>query len=193
MLYMKNKPVLIGISGGSASGKSTLSRMISERLENYKSEIINADKYYKRDDMPQMISPLTGVPGLDWNTPAAIDIDAMLAYLNEKLADASYDFIIIEGAFIFCYEKLHEMCDLKIFIDLDSDIRMYRRIKRNMAVRGLSLEEIGDYFTEYAKFSEQKYSLTTKVFADIVVNGHNFDKLALDMLVMYIISKKDQL
>lgn len=181
-----DKPFLLGISGGSASGKSTLSKMIKDTLSDYNVEIINADTYYKRDNMPLMKSPLTGIDGLDWNTPNAVDFDAMYNYFKEKMDDCSLDILIIEGAFIFCYETLRDILDLKIYIDLDSDIRMYRRIKRNMEVRGLSLEEIADYYTEYAKFSEQKNTLTSKIYADIVFNGHNYQDKAFNILIKYL-------
>lgn len=188
MIFLGNrKPFLIGISGGSASGKSTLSKMIADHLNGHNVEIINADKYYKKE-LPQMKSPLTGIENNDWNTPAAIDFVSMLDYFNEKSNDPTLDAVIIEGAFIFCYEELRDILNLKIYIDLDSDIRMYRRIKRNMEVRGLTLEEIADYYTEYAKFSEQKNSLTTKIYADIVLNGNNFQNLALDMIMLYIMN-----
>lgn len=191
---MNKKTFVLGISGGSASGKSTLSKLIYDRLtannKNCQCEIINSDKYYKKH-LPQMISPLTGVSGDDWNSPESIDFDLMYDYLNNKIKENILNFIIIEGAFIFCYEQLRKMLDLAVYVDLDSDIRMYRRIKRNMAVRGLTLEQVADYYTEYAKFSEQKNSLTSKIYADIIVNGNNFQKLALDMLVMYIESRTD--
>ena len=177
---------LLGISGGSASGKSTLSKMIADKFSQSKVEIINADTYYKRDNMPQMKSPLTGIYGPDWNTPDAVDFDAMFGHFIERSKDNELDILIIEGAFIFCYEKLRDVLDLKIYIDLDSDIRMYRRIKRNMEVRGLSLEEIADYYTEYAKFSEQKNTLTSKIYADIVFNGNNYHNKAFDILINYL-------
>lgn len=180
------KPLLVGISGGSASGKSTLSLMIKDKFDKHNVEVINADKYYKRDNMPLMKSPLTGIDGLDWNTPDAIDFDTMFNDFKEKSRDNSIDILIIEGAFIFCYEILRDFLDLKIYLDLDSDIRMYRRIKRNMEVRGLSLEEIADYYTEYAKFSEQKNTLNSKIYADIIFNGHNYQGKAFDILNEYL-------
>ena len=179
-------PFLLGVSGGSASGKSTLCAMIKEKMSECNIEIINADKYYKRDNMPQMKSPLTGIEGPDWNTPIAVDFDAMFGYFTERSKDPELDILIIEGAFIFCYETLRDALDLKVYIDLDSDIRMYRRIKRNMEVRGLSLEEIADYYTEYAKFSEQKNTLTSKIYADIIFNGNNYQHKAFDILIKYL-------
>ena len=160
--------------------------MITEKFSQCKTEIINADKYYKRDNMPQMKSPLTGIEGPDWNTPIAVDFDAMFGYFTERSQDPELDILIIEGAFIFCYETLRNALNLKVYIDLDSDIRMYRRIKRNMEVRGLSLEEIADYYTEYAKFSEQKNTLTSKIYADIVFNGNNYQHKAFDILIKYL-------
>jgi len=180
------RPFLIGISGGSASGKSTLSKMIADKFNKNNVEIINADTYYKRNNMPLMKSPLTGIEGPDWNTPDAVDFDAMFGDFTERSNDKKLDILIIEGAFIFCYEKLRDVLDLKIYLDLDSDIRMYRRIKRNMEVRGLSLEEIADYYTEYAKFSEQKNTLTSKIYADIIFNGNNYHGKAFDILINYL-------
>jgi len=182
------KPILILTGGGSASGKSTFCQALTERMKGLRTLTICSDKYFKRGHMPKMTSPLTGIEGDDFNTPEAVDIDGLTAEINEIMSGGSCDVLLVEGVTVLCFEELRNIADLKIFVDLDTNIRMYRRIKRNMAVRGLTLEEVADYFTEYAVFSEAKHSLNTKIYADIIINGASFDK-AVDMAAMYIESK----
>ncbi len=78
------------------------------------------------------------------------------------------------------------MEDLKIYIDLDPEIRMYRRIKRNMAAGRGTMDEIADFYLKSAKYSETKYFLPTKLEADMVLNGHNFQGKGKDIVETYV-------
>ncbi len=187
---MLHDTLTVGVAGGSASGKSTLCEKLTEKLGTMRCCTIHADTFFRRGHMPQMVSPVTGKTGDDFNTPEAVDYDALIASLTEKAGSGAFDVIFVDGVTVFCHERLRGLFDLRLFVDLDTNIRMYRRIKRNMAVRGLTLEEVADYFTEYAVFSEMSHALPTKIYADVIVNGASFEKMT-DMLALYIPALKE--
>ena len=190
MCSMVRDTLVVGVAGGSASGKSTLCEQLTEKLGSMRCCTVHADTFFKRGNMPQMISPVTGKTGDDFNTPEAVDYDALLASLIERAESGSFDVIFVDGVTVFCHDALREQFDLKLFVDLDTNIRMYRRIKRNMAVRGLTLEQVADYFTEFAVFSEMRHALPTKIYADVIVNGASFDKMT-DMLALWLPTLKE--
>jgi uridine kinase len=183
------KPITIGIGGGSASGKSTYAKNLAATLGEYNVARVKMDDYYK-EPLPQMVSPVTQETNVDYNHPDAVDYTLALQRVFE-LQSLNVDIIIIEGAFVFCYDEIREICDLKIFIDLDTDARMYRRVKRNTD-HFKNHEKLGDfnyqaeYYLNYAKHREQKYALTTKVFADIILNGYKLNKHAIDVVVAWV-------
>ncbi len=165
-----SKPLVLGIAGGSGSGKSTFAAALVERLRPLKTAVISTDGFFKRP-LPTMISPVSGKTYDDWNSPDAIDIDRLLEAVDGLLvSDASV--VIIEGLSVFCFNALLKLMDLKVFIDLPSDERMYRRIRRNMKMWNVSMEEVADYYLEAAKFAEEKHFLPTRVKADMIVNGY---------------------
>ena len=132
-----------------------------------------------------MISPLTQREYDDWNSMDSVDYGAVLEALD-KAMETSAKVIIIEGVNIFSCNELRKMLQLKIFIDTNIELRLYRRIKRNMREFNMQMDEIATYFIESAKFQEDKYSIPTKVYADIIFNGaKNFD-IPLCFLDLYI-------
>lgn len=164
------RTVKIGIAGASGSGKTTLASALERALTQAGEPVtvIHADTFYKREGVfPQMRSPLTGELMPDWNTPDAIRIEA-LEEAFDKACEAG-GIVIIEGAFLFCFESIREKLDLRVFTDAPIETRIYRRIHRNMA-NGLELEEIADYYLQAARFSEKKNTLNTIHTADFVVN-----------------------
>lgn len=170
-----SKPLVLGIAGGSGSGKSTFATALTQRLQPLKTAAISTDGFFKRP-LPTMVSPATGKTYEDWNSPDAIDVDRLMEAVNGLLAGDA-DVVIIEGLSVFCFDELLRLMDLKVFIDLPSDERMYRRIKRNMQMWGVSMEEVADYYLEAAKFAEEKHFLPTRIKADMIVNGYvSYDK-----------------
>ncbi len=170
-----SRPLVLGIAGGSGSGKSTFAAALVERLQPLKTAVISTDGFFKRP-LPTMVSPVSGKTYDDWNSPDAIDIDRLMASVD-GLISGDADVVIIEGLSVFCFDALLRLMHLKVFIDLPSDERMYRRIKRNMQMWGISMEEVADYYLEAAKFAEEQHFLPTRVKADIIVNGYaDYDK-----------------
>jgi len=185
------KPLTIGVSGGTASGKSTFSRTLESRLSEYKVKRIKMDDYYYRPP-PPVVSPITQESRPDFNSPGAADYEKPLNLIKTIQADCSFDVIIAEGVFLFCYDEMRPLFDLKIFIDLDADTRMYRRIRRNTDNFTLppegerSIESNFEYYLHFAKFQEKKFSLPSVVYADIILNGYKLDGIAVDILIAWI-------
>ena len=167
---------IIAVSGASGSGKSTFAEALKTYLEtkNGRVCVIAADRYFKKD-LPKMISPVTGEEYSDWNHPDSVDISAFLAAVNEAKASGEYDYILIEGVTIFCHEAVRDLADVKIYIDATIEMRIYRRIARNVQ-RGQTIEFIGGYYLNFARWREKEYSLPSAQYADWHVdNEYGFD------------------
>jgi len=107
-----------------------------------------------------MISPITQRTDVDWNHPDSIDYKKLLNLIKDLQSESPYDIIIVEGAFLYCYDEMRPLFDLKVFIDLDADTRMYRRIKRNtdnfkVQDGWKNVDFQFDYYLHYAKFQEK--------------------------------------
>ncbi len=183
---MANQCFVIGVAGGSGSGKSTLAGLLAERLSDQKVTVIGADRFFIRP-LPRMISPATGLEMEDYNCPESIDYDALLEEMR-KMKDEC-DVLIVEGNGILYFEKLRKEMNLSVFVDLPIEERMYRRIARNIKAGRGTMEEIASFYLDSARFSEAKFLLPTKRFADLVVEGHNFQEKAVDVIEAYVRTK----
>ncbi len=169
------KQLIIGVSGGSGSGKSFFCKQLVKLYEENEMVLICADHYFKKE-LPTMISPLTQKEYEDWNSMESVDYEAVLDDVK-KATKTNAKVIIVEGVNIFSCNELRKMMQLKIFIDTDIELRLYRRIKRNMKEFNMQMDEIATYFIESAKYQEEKYSLSTKIYADVIFNGaKDFEK-----------------
>lgn len=183
---MSRKPIVIGISGPSGSGKSTLADNLAKTLPN--AVVVNADKYYKKE-LPRIVSPLDGEEYPDWNHPTSIDADGMCAELDALRARDDLDFIIADGAFIFCIDAVRERLDYKIFVWAEIETRIYRRICRNITLKRQTPEFIGGYYLACVRYREAEYSVPSQKWADVIVNNErNFgdmpEKLTQTLLSM---------
>lgn len=192
--------MVIGIAGGTGSGKTTLTRRLKERFGDNVS-VLYHDNYYKRhDDMPYEERCR-----LNYDHPDAFDTDLMIRDLKalrrgETIYCPVYDYtihnrgtevlevkptkvILVEGILIFENQALRDLMDIKIFVDTDADVRILRRILRDVKERGRSLDSVvGQYLTTVKPMHEQ-FVEPSKRRADIVVleGGHNL--VALDMIM----------
>ena len=176
-------PLLVGIAGGSASGKSTFVRTLTQQVVAAAPALviqtISSDRYFHRDraKIPLYTSPAFQTELPDFNHPDALDIAQLLADLDGILAgDTPPDVILLEGHLLFHYVALRERLDLRIFIDLDGETRALRRMVRNLAHPGdpipdHSAQSIANYYLESAREGYRRFIEPTRAFADLIVNG----------------------
>lgn len=182
------KPYIIGIAGGSGSGKSTFAGRLKEAFPEHIS-LISCDNYY----LPHDELPLEQRAHLNYDAPEALEFDLMVRHLEElKSGNPAlcpvYDFthhtrsdkvteimprpiILIDGILIFHDTALRECMDLKIYVETDADERILRRAKRDMQERGRDLDSVIDQYLTTVKPMHNTYVNPTKVFADIILNG----------------------
>ena len=200
---MKKDVVLIGIAGGTGSGKSTMIRRIKKEFGE-QITVISHDFYYKRHDH----LTLEERAKLNYDHPNAFDTDLMLRHINalkaqKKVERPVYDFtvqnrtdetvtlypskvIIVEGILIFENRRLRDMCDIKVFIDTDADVRVLRRIMRDVRERGRSLESVVRQYLSSVKIMHDQFVEPGKKYADIVVPEGGYNEVALQMLMHQI-------
>ena len=198
------KPFIIGIAGGSGSGKSTVARKVAEGLSTSSVAFIDMDAYYK--NFTEL--SLDERRKLNWDHPDAFDFDLLCAHL-ERLSESKaidkpeYDFVthlrssktrhieppevvVIDGILLLVDERVRELCDVKVFVDADADIRLIRRIKRDIKSRGRPLEEVLDQYLSTVQPMHLQFVEPSKRYADVIVprGGHN--AVAVEMLVAKI-------
>jgi uridine kinase len=182
------KPYIIGIAGGSGSGKSTFAGRLKAAFPDQIS-LISCDNYY----LPHDELPLEQRAHLNYDAPEALEFDLMVRHLEELKNGKPalcpvYDFtrhtrsdkvteieprpiILIDGILIFHDTALRECMDLKIYVETDADERILRRAKRDMQERGRDLDSVIDQYLTTVKPMHNTYVNPTKVFADIILNG----------------------
>lgn len=201
------KPLVIGIAGGSASGKTSISRSIFDTFKNVRSvQVIKQDDYYKNQDHLAMEERLL----TNYDHPFAFDNDYLLAQINDLIQLKSiekpmYDFvnhtrsseketieptevIIIEGLFVLEDEKLRDVLDIKIFVDTDADVRFIRRLLRDVKERGRSLDHVVEQYENTVKMMHEQFVEPSKRYADIIVPHGSENKVAIDLIVTKIAS-----
>ena len=197
---MENKFLVIGIAGGTGSGKTTLMKNIINRFGDVVT-VLSHDNYYRRHDELTYEERCK----INYDEPAALETDLMAYHLDllrggESIECPVYDFsqhnrsnetivvvpksvIIVEGILIFENEPLRELMDIKIFVDTDADVRLCRRIKRDVNKRGRTLESVLAQYQDTVKPMHEKYVEPSKKYADIVVPEGGKNLVALDMIM----------
>jgi len=192
--------LVIGIAGGSGSGKTTLMKNLVQRFGDYVT-VVSHDNYYKRhDDMSYEERCL-----INYDEPAAFDTSLMAYHLDclrhgEAIDCPVYDYtvhnrsnetirivprkvIIVEGILIFENEELRNLMDIRIFVDTDADVRLCRRIKRDVNKRGRTLESVLTQYQQTVKPMHEKYVEPSKKFANLVVPEGGKNYVALEMII----------
>lgn len=198
------KPLIIGIAGGSGSGKSTVARNVAQAAHTESVAFIDMDAYY----LNYAHLPYAERRKINWDHPDAFDWDLLIDQLARLAAGQSiekpvYDFVnhtrsdttvvvppaevvVVDGILLFSDARVRDLCDVKVFVDADPDIRLIRRMRRDMNKRGRPLDEILDQYLTTVQPMHLQFVEPTKRYADVIVprGGHN--AIAIEMIVAKI-------
>ena len=207
---MTERPMLVGIVGGSGSGKTSVAVELVKRLRKkaVATLLLDMDAYY---------APLEVVKGrfdgrpVNWDHPHAFDLELMAAHLSalhrgESIRKPRYDFtlsdrtgwedplppgqvVILEGLLLFALPELREQLDIRIFVDTDADIRILRRIRRDTQERGRSLESVMDQYENSVRPMHLEFVEPSKRWADLIVPTGVENRTALDVITHHICSR----
>ena len=199
-----NTPLVIGIAGGSGSGKTTVAQEILQRVGPDRIAYIQHDSYYK---------DLTGLPPtqraeVNFDHPNSLETELLIAHVEQlKRSQAIevpiYDFsthsrtektfkvnprgvIIVEGILIFADATLRELFDVKLFVDTDADIRLIRRMQRDITERGRTAESVIKQYQSTVRPMHLEFVEPSKRYADVIIPEGGFNTAALDMVVARI-------
>ena len=178
-----NKPFVIGIAGGTCSGKSTLASYLAERFAEKQVTLMNMDRYFIRPS-PTTIAPITRKEYVEHNHPTSLRLDDLYKDFDSA-CNGNGDLVIIEGLFALYLDQIREKLDLKVFVDLESDERIVRRIKRFTGM-GQTFEEVTDRYLDTVRFRHNELIEPTRWHADVVLNGTFLSGIGAEVLVAYI-------
>ncbi|MCM6930299.1 uridine kinase [Enterococcus italicus] len=200
----KKQPIIIGVTGGSGSGKTSVSRAILDHFPNHSIMMLEHDSYYKDQSSLSFDERLE----TNYDHPLAFDTDLLIAHLEQLLAYQAidipvYDYvahtrsdqvvhqepkevIILEGIMILEDERLRNLMDIKIYVDTDDDIRIIRRIKRDMEERGRTLDSVIHQYLSVVKPMYHQFIEPTKRYADVIVPEGGKNHVAIDLITTKI-------
>lgn len=192
--------LIIGIAGGTGSGKTTVVHQIMNELPETEVGIISQDSYYKDNSNLSFDERAL----INFDHPRAIDFDLLVHHLQELKAGNNidqpvYSFVthnrtddtiythprkvmIVEGILILAHPELRDLFDVKIFVHADSDERLIRRLKRDIAERGRDMDEVLNRYQTTLKPMHQQFIEPTKAFADIIIPNDKYNTVAIDVV-----------
>ena len=193
------KPIVVGIAGGTGSGKSTITSSLKEKLKD-SVVVIEQDSYYK----DQSSLPFEERIKTNYDHPFAFDNDLLVEHVlslkeQKSIEKPIYDFethnrktetilvepcdvIIVEGILILYEEAVRNLLDIKIFVDTDSDVRIIRRILRDIKERGRTLDSVIMQYLNTVRPSHLQFIEPSKRYADIIVPEGGYNQVAIDMI-----------
>ena len=201
---MSNRPLMIGIAGGTGSGKTTVARRVAAALSDSSVAFVEMDSYYRS----HVGLTMRELHHLNWDHPDAFDLDLFVAHLDamshgepiekpvydytvharsaETIGIGKVDVVVVDGILLFTDERIRQRLDVKVFVDADADIRLVRRIKRDIASRGRPLEEILEQYANTVRPMHMQFVEPSKRWADVIVprGGHN--TVAIEMILAKI-------
>ena len=196
--------LIVGVAGGSGSGKSTVARKVAELLTDSSVASVSMDAYYRN------MSHLTfdERKQLNWDHPDVVDMELLGDQLEalargEAIDKPVYDFtthlrtsrtervacadvVIVDGILLYWDPRVRALCDMRIFVDVEADIRLIRRIRRDMRVRGRQLNDILDQYLATVRPMHEEFVEPTKQFADIIVPHGGRNEVAIEMIAARI-------
>lgn len=207
---MENKTLLFGIVGGSGSGKTSIANALLRRMGEEKVDalLLDMDAYYAPLEVVK--ARFHGGP-INWDHPHAFDLELMASHLKalaqgQPIRKPIYDFktsdrvgweeplypgqvVVLEGLLLFALPELRDQMDVKIFVDTDADIRILRRIQRDTAERGRSIESVIDQYLHSVRPMHLEFVEPSKRWADLIVPVGVENTTALDMLLHHVLGR----
>ena len=200
----KNRPLIIGIAGGSCSGKTSVTHAIYDVFKDHSVAVIEQDYYYKDQ------SHLTFEERLltNYDHPLAFDTDLLIEHIhtlldrkpiekpvydyvnhtrsNEVVHVEPKDVIIVEGILVLEDERLRGLMDIKLFVDTDSDLRIIRRIQRDIKERGRTADSVIEQYVTAVRPMHNMFIEPTKRYADVIIPEGGDNEVAIDLMVTKI-------
>ncbi|MGE7666567.1 uridine kinase [Ureibacillus composti] len=200
----EQRPLVIGIAGGSCSGKTSVTRAIYDVFRNHSVVVIEQDYYYKNQDHLTFEERLE----TNYDHPLAFDNDLLIEHLNSLLQHKSiekpvYDYvnhtrskesihvepkdvIILEGILVLEDKRLRDLMDIKLFVDTDSDLRIIRRMERDIKERGRTIESVIEQYITAVRPMHNLFIEPTKRYADVIIPEGGENEVAIDLMVTKI-------
>jgi uridine kinase len=194
-------PFVLGIAGGSGSGKTTIARSVLEALPRGTGILIEQDHYYRA----QPHRPLEERERINYDHPDALEMDLLIAHLDElrlgrPITRPTYDFavhdrapeglriepapvVMVEGILVLADDRLRARFDAKVYVDTDADIRLMRRVRRDLEHRGRSFAQIRKQYYESVRPMHLAFVEPSKRFADVIVPEGGQNRVALELLL----------
>jgi uridine kinase len=195
------RPLFIGVAGGTGSGKSTVARALAEGLPGASVGVIDHDAYYRdRSDLS-----LAERAALNYDHPSALDNDLLVDHLTALREGRAvevpiYDFvthsrrperrglaparvIIVEGILVFVEERVRRLLDIKLFVDTDADLRVFRRIRRDLEQRGRSFAQVREQYYATVRPMHLEFVEPSKRWADLIIPEGGENRIALDVIL----------
>jgi uridine kinase len=204
------KPVVVGVCGGTGSGKTTVSQAILDRVGRERIAFIQHDSYYR--DLAHL--PLEERTRTNFDHPESLENELLVRHLRQLCAGQPaevpvYDFtthtrrqetrpvgphrvILVEGILIFADKGLRKMMDVKIYVDTDADLRFIRRLERDLAERGRTMESVVYQYLHTVRPMHLEFVEPSKRYADIIIPEGGFNTIAIDMVVARIMAMLEE-
>ncbi|MDT2045375.1 uridine kinase [Priestia aryabhattai] len=201
---MGKKPVVIGIAGGSGSGKTTVTKAIYEYFKGHSIMLLEQDYYYK----DQSNLPFEQRLQTNYDHPLAFDNDLLIEHLQkllnyesiekpvydytihtrsqEVIVEEPKDVIILEGILVLEDKRLRNLMDIKLYVDTDADLRIIRRMLRDIKERERTLESVVDQYISVVRPMHNQFIEPTKRYADIIIPEGGQNHVAIDLMVTKI-------
>lgn len=195
------KPVFIGIAGGTGSGKSTVARAVFQSMPASSIAVIEQDSYY-RDQSELSYEERVKT---NYDHPLAFDNDLLIEHLKqlseglsvdkpiydfeihnrkkETILVESRDIVILEGILLYEDPRIRDLLDIKVFVDTDPDVRVIRRIQRDMKYRGRSLDSVIEQYMTTVRPAHLQFVEPSKRYADLIIPEGGYNKVAIDLMV----------
>jgi len=197
----KVKPIVFGVAGGTASGKTTVARAVLEAVGASQIAYLPHDAYYRdRRDLP-----FEERARLNYDHPDSLETKLLVHHIKELLVGAPvhvpvYDFtahrrtddtilvepapiVLVDGILILTKRKLRDLMDIKVYVDTDADVRFIRRLQRDMHERGRSLDSVVQQYLDTVRPMHLKFVEPSKRYADIIIPGGGHNRVAMEMVV----------